>query len=137
MDAPERILAWSYSDPWGNELRWFAAPGDFTPDGSETEYIRADIHAAALDRLARLEAESARLDRECKLAEAQVDRLLALSTSMDADFAKFVEAVQALGAMPEGYCFCSKDRIGDDSKEHEPECADLRALLMDGRHDRV
>lgn len=40
------------------------------------------------------------------------------------------EAIEALGAMPEGYCFCSKDRIGDDSKVHEPECADLRAALI-------
>jgi len=78
--------------------------------------------AAALD-------EVARLDRDRRLAEAQVDRLLALSTSMDTDFEKFLEAVQALGAMPEGYCFCSRDRIGDDSKTHEPECADIRALM--------
>ena len=40
-----------------------------------------------------------------------------------------VVAAQALGSMPEGYCFCSTDRIGDDSKAHEPECADLRAAL--------
>lgn len=38
-------------------------------------------------------------------------------------------AVKALGAMPEGYCFCSKNRVGDDSKQHEPECADVRAAL--------
>jgi hypothetical protein len=42
---------------------------------------------------------------------------------------KLVEAVEALGAMPEGYCYCSRDRIGDHSKIHEPECADLRAAL--------
>jgi hypothetical protein len=40
-----------------------------------------------------------------------------------------VDAVQAIGAMPEGYCFCSNNRIGDDSKIHEPECAELRAAL--------
>lgn len=40
-----------------------------------------------------------------------------------------VDAVQSLGAMPEGYCFCSSSRIGDDSKTHEPECADIRAAL--------
>jgi hypothetical protein len=40
-----------------------------------------------------------------------------------------VDAVQAIGAMPEGYCFCSNNRIGDDSKSHEPECAELRAAL--------
>ena len=47
----------------------------------------------------------------------------------DAVIARLVEAVGALGAMPEGYCFCSAHRIGDDSKVHEPECADLRAAL--------
>lgn len=40
-------------------------------------------------------------------------------------------AIQALGAMPEGYCFCSKDRIGDDSKHHEPECRDIRSFLFE------
>lgn len=40
-----------------------------------------------------------------------------------------VAAAQALGAMPEGYCFCSSNRIGDDSKVHEPECRDLRAAI--------
>ena len=47
----------------------------------------------------------------------------------DAVIARLVEAAEALGAMPEGYCFCSAHRIGDDSKVHEPECADLRAAL--------
>ena len=41
-----------------------------------------------------------------------------------------IEAARALGAMPEGYCFCSANRVGDDSKIHEPECADLRAALV-------
>ena len=27
------------------------------------------------------------------------------------------------------YCFCSTNRVGDDSKMHEPECRDLRAAL--------
>lgn len=39
------------------------------------------------------------------------------------------EAIEALGAMPEGFCFCSANRVGDDSKVHEPECRDLRAAL--------
>ena len=44
--------------------------------------------------------------------------------------ARLVEAARAIGAMPEGYCFCSANRVGDDSKIHEPECADLRAALV-------
>lgn len=54
------------------------------------------------------------------------DLFVALATSMHDDF---VNTVEALGATPEGYCFCSKDRIGDDSKIHEPECRDIRALI--------
>lgn len=42
---------------------------------------------------------------------------------------ELLKAAEGLGAMPEGYCFCSKDRIGDDSKTHEPECADMRAAI--------
>lgn len=38
-------------------------------------------------------------------------------------------AIQTLGAMPEGYCFCSENRIGDASKIHEPECRDVRRAL--------
>ena len=57
------------------------------------------------------------------------DAFAAMATSMDTDFQALRSAVEALGAMPEGYCFCSKDRIGDDSKTHEPECADLRAAI--------
>lgn len=44
-------------------------------------------------------------------------------------------AVKALGAMPEGYCFCSKDRIGDNTKKHETECADIRAALKECKND--
>ena len=44
--------------------------------------------------------------------------------------ARLVDAARALGAVPEGYCFCSANRVGDDSKIHEPECADLRAALV-------
>ena len=47
----------------------------------------------------------------------------------DAVIARLVEAAEALGAMPEGYCFCRAHRIGDDSKVHEAECSDLRAAL--------
>ena len=58
-------------------------------------------------------------------------RLIAADTSTPAPdaVARLVEAARALGAMPEGYCFCSANRVGDDSKIHEPECADLRADL--------
>ena len=40
--SPERIWAWIYADPWGNELRWFEWQ-DHDPEKGETEYIRADL----------------------------------------------------------------------------------------------
>lgn len=43
MSGPERIWAWVYADPWGNELRWFEWE-DHKPEPDDTEYIRADIH---------------------------------------------------------------------------------------------
>jgi len=52
-DAPERIWAWVYADPWGNELRWFEWQ-DHTPGLGDTEYIRADLLAAKDAKIARL-----------------------------------------------------------------------------------
>lgn len=69
------------------------------------------------------------LVQELKDRGEKQDTFTAMASSMDADFEAFRSAVEALGAMPEGYCFCSKDRIGDDSKTHEPECRDIRAML--------
>lgn len=83
--------------------------------------------------VADLTAKLAKTRRNLETANHQVDRLLALSNSMDDDFkardAEWRSAIEALGAMPEGYCFCSENRIGDDSKIHEPECRDIRAIL--------
>lgn len=44
-EAPERIWAWRYNDPWGNELRWFEWE-DHDPRPADTEYVRADLYAA-------------------------------------------------------------------------------------------
>lgn len=44
---------------------------------------------------------------------------------------RLMQAIEGLGAMPKGYCFCSKDIIGDNSKVHEPECHDLRQAIED------
>ena len=38
-DAPERIWADSYSDPWGNELRWWST----VREDDAIEYRRADL----------------------------------------------------------------------------------------------
>lgn len=44
MDAPKRIWAWVYADPWGNELRWFEWV-NHTPQKGDSEYILAAEHA--------------------------------------------------------------------------------------------
>jgi len=49
------------------------------------------------------------------------------------EYRELLEAVEGLGALPEGYCFCSSNRIGDDSRTHEPECRDLRAAIAKAR----
>lgn len=71
-------------------------------------------------------------DHDALKAAAQADyaaRILAALIPAPDTLRQVREAIEALSAMPEGYCFCSKDRIGDDSKIHEPECRDLRAAL--------
>ena len=46
------------------------------------------------------------------------------------------DAAEALGALPDGYCFCSADRHGEGPEEsHEPECRDLRAALKGESHE--
>ena len=71
------------------------------------------------------------LDSELADRSEKQAAFTAMASSMDTDFQELRSSIEALGAMPEGYCFCSKDRIGDDSKIHEPECRDLRAVLGD------
>lgn len=41
-----------------------------------------------------------------------------------------LSAILALGAMPEGFCVCSKNR-DPQSEDHEPECYDLRDALTE------
>ena len=65
-----------------------------------------------------------------RIRAIDVDKVMSgIPTAPDA-VAQLVEAARAIGTLPEGYCFCSTNRIGDDSKAHEPECADLRAALV-------
>lgn len=106
--------------------------------------VAADLHPARLrgvigDLASALRETTALLkeSREYGLAivkelsarDRKHDHFAAMAASMDDDFQALQTAVKALGAMPEGYCFCSKNRIGDASKTHEPECADIRVLL--------
>lgn len=82
--------------------------------------------------------EVAKHRRNSDTANYQVERMLAMSVSMDADFEAATtrhnalkSAVEALGALPDGYCFCSSNRHGDGAPEsHEPECRELRAALV-------
>lgn len=98
---------------------------DVFPDGAWFKLMGPDGRiGGALPNIKAAQA-AAQADYEARIRSA-------LTTAPAHDVAKveaLVEAAEALGAMPEGYCFCSTNRIGDDSKMHEPECRDLRAAL--------
>ena len=127
-DQADIILADNYDDPDSAAdailaLRDKPAPA-VTVQG---ELQESREYAQALE--VELRDRTAKIERECKLAEAQVSRLLDMTNRMDDRLNALVSATEALGAMPEGYCFCSENRIGDDSKTHEPECEGLRSAL--------
>ena len=92
------------------------------PDQSEASRL-TEFAAGCRHTMIRLEAAIRAID------PAEVMEKVETTPAPDA-VARLVEAARALGAMPEGYCFCSANRVGDDSKIHEPECADLRATLV-------
>jgi hypothetical protein len=95
----------------------------------EGKWVKAaDYDALTAERDAVHEAwKQAVLEFDKKCREA--NKHYARAESAEAENARLRTAAKALGAMPEGSCFCSKNRIGDNSKTHEPECADLRAAL--------
>ena len=68
MDAPKRIWAWVYADPWGNELRWFEWE-DHTPQAGEFEYILATEHERLLS-----EARNKALEDAAQCCEREADR---------------------------------------------------------------
>lgn len=74
-------------------------------------------------------AEVANVANSCWRQNLRADAVLIAAAP------SLLAAAEALGAMPEGYCFCSKDRIGDDSKTHEPECRDLRLAIAQARDE--
>lgn len=96
---------------------------------AELEAALTESRAYASALIEEMKARTAKLERERALTQAQVDRALVNYVKLDTNFTALSEAAQSLGAMPEGYCFCSENRAGDDSKTHEPECRDLRAAL--------
>lgn len=94
--------------------------------------VIADLSAALRETSKQLDESleyGLALEEELSARAEKTDQFVAMAASMDEDFQSLRDAVEALGAMPEGYCFCSKDRVGDDSKAHEPECADIRKEL--------
>lgn len=120
--APERI--------WANGLGVY---GEYAGFGG-TEYIRADIRAAlqpteAVAKPFKMAISNDTLKQMIESDPDNVECEAGYLATPPTDNTALVTAVQALGAMPEGYCFCHRDRIGDDSKVHDPECRDIRAAL--------
>lgn len=58
----------------------------------------------------------------------QLIMMAAALAEKDAEIARLREAVEALGVIGDGYCFCHHNR--DERKDdHEPECDVLRKVL--------
>ena len=117
----DRYERFSADSPWGRyeALEW--SDGSF---GGTLPRVDCDSDSVEFS----VESMSAAL-AYCQADYVERMKPLFADPLSDPRVVALVEAAQALGAMPEGYCFCSKDRIGDDSKIHEPECRDLRAAL--------
>ena len=110
-NAPERI--------WADEDTWFSGPGKTK---RAKEYVRAGMHAAALDKIERL-------DRERKLAEAQADRLLALSAGIDADCDTAIASLQASGQrLIELYDEAMCDLLGEDVHHGNQDSEEVAAI---------
>ena len=108
---------------WGEE---FAEPARAVIENrisvEEKEPVRADIHQAALDKIERL-------DRERKLAEAQADRLLALSAGIDADCDTAIASLQASGQrLIELYDEAMCDLLGEDVHHGNQDSEEVAAI---------
>lgn len=84
--------------------------------------------AALREQVAELEGENAANIIEL-VREVQANRNRA--TAAEARVKVLEEALGALGAIGNGYCFCSKDR-DPEKEDHEPECRDARKALAGG-----
>lgn len=97
-------------------------------------HIAATIRVSALHYGATNAEIDAMISGEISFVNWISDKVEALAdrpASPDTRVTNLIRAVEALGAMPEGFCGCSKNRIGDDSKIHEPECRDVRKSLKE------
>lgn len=108
------------------QCAWDSANG---PHGYAHEIAERAIRLYHARHVAPLERENEALKLLLSATEATATDHSRTIIEMRANVAPLVEAVEALGAMPEGFCFCSQERVGDDSKEHEVECADVREAL--------
>ena len=98
-DAPERIWAWSFntwSESWGGYARQDnLAPMDEKERSTGAEYIRADLHQAAIDRAdADLKAKSADMEELRARSVATIEDMLATIKRAEADKAAAVEAMR-------------------------------------------
>lgn len=109
-DWPEYETVWSMIEARCNNTR-----------PSQSGVTQAEIIPTHEDRAAR--EEWRKNGYNCEGAWLLLDQAFARHRQ------PLLEAVKALGVIGEGYCFCSSNRIGDDSRQHEPECADLRAII--------
>jgi hypothetical protein len=88
-----------------------------------------DPGAAALTPIHECEDEDCP-DGDCDCDRKAMDDAALISTmrNMIEPLAELWAAVEALGAMPEGYCYCNGFRDAGQNN-HDPECRDIRAAL--------
>lgn len=122
----------------GEDWFWRAEAGPFVYEVGEEETGVCWWQEDAVTGISICRADG---DIEAAKSAAQADYEARIMAALDVqpitvqeaakvpEIAALIEAVSALGAMPEGYCFCSENRVGDESKQHEPECRDLRAAI--------
>lgn len=111
---------------------------DHTPTGDLPRFCPeccqrhpCDVHAAIQEQANETQQQRDRAERLKQVAREAIDAMDDLEKERDTLAAKnrqLREAIEALGAMPGGYCFCSRDR-GPDKDTHEPECRDIRSAL--------
>ena len=111
--------------------------GEKTFEDTKLRIIRAMISQHTTTEVARLEAEKTELyelqfknDKEYEDCANRAIDYLARIERLEADKAELMEALTALGVMPDGYCFCHQNRDPlKTEKEHTGECRDARAAI--------
>jgi hypothetical protein len=112
-----------------SEAKHTPGPWVFLPEAGRIENITTRVVAYLAASPSGLPGLSSRADSQMKQARAN-GRLIAAAPEL-------IEALEALGALPEGYCFCygGKRDANKPESEHFGECREARAAIRKARGD--